>query len=122
MEKIFTPNRWFVGFCALFIAIFVSLQWVINTRLQTYAEKVGENVFTWIWPDHNLMSATKITGTKILKRNETSAIVEVSGDQTISPFDPKTAGKNESEQSKVKAILTFYRIKNDWRLGTVEFE
>ena len=105
MEKIFTPNRWFVLFCAAFILIFALLQYVSTTRLQLRAKLEGEKIFNWSWQDRNLVSAAKITEEKILKRNETSAEVEVVGQQVISPLDVQTSKMKESERGQVKARL-----------------
>jgi hypothetical protein len=122
MEKLFTPNKWFVLFCALFIGIFFTLQWVISTRIQTKAKEVGEDIFTWIWVDKNLCASADMTDAKILKRDANDAVVEVSGTQTVCPYGEKSPAGANVQTSKCKAILTFYRQQNDWALGKVELE
>jgi hypothetical protein len=48
MEKLFRPNKWFVGFCGLLIVVFVSLQYVSRMRLQGLAQAWGKEIYTWV--------------------------------------------------------------------------
>lgn len=121
MEKIFTPNKWFVLFCAVFIGIFASLQWVITTHLSSVAKTYGEDIYSWVWLERNLCSSADMTDAKILKRSENDAVVQVSGEQTLCPFDDKKPS-DKGVKSPCRATLTFYRLNNDWRLGKVELQ
>jgi hypothetical protein len=122
MEKLFTPSKWFVLFCALFIAVFVALQFVVTTRLETVAEKVGEDIFTWVWFDKNLCSSADMNRAKVIKLNPNDAIVEISGEQTLCPFDEKLPSQWKTEKNSCRAVLTFYKLRNGWALGKVELE
>lgn len=125
MEKLFTPNKWFVLFCAAFIAVFALLQYVISTRLQTEAKEQADAIYTWVWPDENLRSNARISDARVVKRTDKDAVVEVTGVQTLSPFEDlgkKIAVDEKSGKNQIKAILTFYKMKNEWVLGKVEFD
>lgn len=121
MEKIFTPNKWFVLFCAVFIGIFASLNFVITTRLASEAKQYGVDIFSWVWLDKNLCATADMTDAKVLKRGENDAVVEVSGEQVVSPFEDNKP-TDKGVKNSCKAILTFYRFNNDWKLGRVELE
>ncbi|MGH9550615.1 MAG: hypothetical protein ACRD3W_14645, partial [Terriglobales bacterium] len=116
------PNRWFVLFCAAFIAVFGALQWVTHTRLIDNAKVVGEDVFTWIWLDRNVCSTAQLTEGKVLKMNANDAVVEVSGQQTVSPFDTTKKVTMKPATSPCKATLSFYRSGKFWKLGKVELQ
>jgi len=127
MEKLFQPNKWFVLFCAIFIAIFAALSYVTKLRLEAFAKANAVEIFTWVWADRNLCSAATITEAKVLKMNANDAVVEVSGEQTVAPWDVKLLSKAElaqpggkPETTACKAILTVYRNQNNWALGKVE--
>jgi len=78
LEKIFTPNKWFVLFCGILVLMFGALQVVANLRLQELAKTEGERVFSWKWS--GLASSTGvIEQSDILKKTETDAIVRVKG-------------------------------------------
>src|SRR5215475_14175430 len=87
MDKLFTPNKWFVLFCAMFIGVFLLLRFVSGEVLTDVAKRCGAEVFTWNWEDRNLASRVDVKNVKILKSNATDAVVEVSGEQYLLPFD-----------------------------------
>jgi hypothetical protein len=139
MDKLFTPNRWFVLFCGVFIGVFALLQFVITVRLEAVAKNVGTHVFSWVWREKNLSSNANMTQAKVLHRSANDAVVEVSGEQWIaalakpqgnepdksssSPGDRSAPMKlNQGEKSECKAVLTFYKQQNQWRLGKVELK
>jgi hypothetical protein len=122
MEKLFTPNKWFVLFCALFIVVFATLRWVVDTRVQSTAKAVGEDIYSWVWRDKNVCSTADMTEARILKRDENQAVVEVSGEQTLAPFDGSEKSEVKACKSPCKVTLTFYKLQNDWRLGRVELQ
>ena len=142
MEKLFSPNRWFVLFCALLIVIWGALKLVGDMNLAQEATVVAEDLFTWSWTagDISLASAgnaapsvetksvrSSIQGIKaqVIKRDAHEATVEVKGTQMLQKYDnnsngPSTASAEQKEQAK--ATLTFYRLNNDWELGKVELK
>jgi len=122
MDKLFTPNRWLVLFCAVFIAIVATLQFVINSRLQATARNFGDDIFTWVWLDKNICAKAYMTDAKILHRSENDAVVQVSGEQSLGAFDGSKPCTLQTCTSPCKATLTFYRYGNNWELGKVELQ
>ena len=136
MDKLFTPNKWFVFFCAMFIGVFVLLQYVSSQVLIDIAKSCATGVFTWDWQDKNVASRVDIKDVKVINRNGTDAVVEVSGEQYFVPFDtiipeqkglpgepskPEVVDKSKStEHDPCKATLTLYKLQNKWVLGKVE--
>ncbi len=125
MEKIFSPNRWFVLFCALLIFVWGALKLVADMNLAEYAKAMGAEVFTWSWTaDPQQRSRIESVSAKVLARNANDATVEVIGTQLL-----QKSGNNDGEQApdtaakdKVRAVLTFYRLNNQWELGKVEID
>jgi hypothetical protein len=125
MEKIFTPNKWFVLFCTVFIGIFVGLQYVIRERVETAAKQIGEQVFTWDWQDKNICSRARMSKAKIIKLTENDAVIQLSGEQEFSPLErakPNPAKPETLDHSPCQATLTFYKQQNNWVLGRVELQ
>lgn len=117
MEKIFTPNRWFVMFCALLIVVWGALKYVGDMRLAEHAQLIAQkNIFEWRWPALNTNATVRSLKAHVVRRDGTDAVVEVTGRQLIS-----TAG-GAPKISDCKAVLTFYRLQDQWRLGRVELE
>jgi len=123
MEKIFRPNKWFVIFCALLVAVWGGLQLVANMRLADEAKQEASQIFTWDWPTLNCFSKADVTDATVVRRTDSDAIVKVSGKQVVTtappntPVDFKTA---RSDVVDVNVTLTFYRSSNQWVLGKVE--
>ncbi len=117
IEKIFSPGRWFVLFCALLVTIWLSLQWITATRLTVEAKEAGQHIFAWTWPRLHLCSQVVITTTKVVHEGPNDATVVVSGQQSIS-----SPGIHVSNTQTVCAKLTFYKTNNCWILGSVEFK
>jgi hypothetical protein len=120
MEKIFQPNKWFVGFCAMLILVFVLLQVVQYARLSDMAKIIGTDIFTWGWPDKNISSSCQITDAKVLSKTHTDAVVEIKGKQVLSAEEIKPDTK--SETTECSAVLTLYRVNDRWELGKVELK
>ena len=123
MDKLFTPNKWLVLFCAVFVAIYATLNWVINSRLQATAKIYGDDIFSWVWMDKNVCAKADMSEAKVLQRSDTAAVVEVTGEQVVGPFDGSRPFPMKASSSVVcKAKLTFYKLKDGWELGKVELQ
>src|SRR5262249_41594302 len=120
MEKLFHPNKWFVGFCALLIVVFFALQYVVSERLQGLAKAWGEQVFTWDWPGVEQSKVT-ITKTELVKRTDVDAVLKVTGTQLIERVGATDPAQAKSE-TECGALLTFYKSNNEWVLGKVELQ
>ncbi len=120
MEKIFTPNRWFVLFCALLIVVFGTLKIVGDMNVANIAAEEGTKIFTWTWPGLNWQSTFVQVHPHVLTRNEHDALVEVSGRQIITGLDEPAGAA--STQCDAKALLTLYRLNGNWELGKVELK
>ena len=122
MEKIFTPNRWFVGFCALLILAFGALKVVADMHLAEIASNVGKDIYSWEWQDVN--STISAVHSRVLRRDANDAVVEVSGHQILvaKVGESPTMEKESSQETDVKAVLTFYRRNSRWELGKVELK
>jgi hypothetical protein len=135
MEKIFSPNKFFLSFCILFIVVWLGLQVVSYMHLTNQAKLDGERIFNWNWPSKNMHSTAEIYETKILSRSSNDATVKVlarehidkvgSGRSEPHPYenvaDPES-GRMQSAPTNCAALLTYYRMNNKWFLGKVEFE
>lgn len=122
MEKIFTLNKWFVGFCALLIAVVATLKIVGDMHLAELASEVGKDVFIWEWPSMGLSSRCMSMKSHVLRRDANDAVVEVSGRQIIAKLGQDNKMKEEEQPEEAKAVLTFYRRSNKWELGKVELK
>jgi hypothetical protein len=83
MEKIFTPNRWFVAFCALLILVVGALKVVGDMHLAEEAKQVALNIFTYDWAELGVASRVQSINAHVINRNDHDALVEVSGRQMI---------------------------------------
>ena len=120
MEKFFQPNKWFVMFCAILIAVFVLLQSVSNMRVLDGAKAVARDLFTWQWDDCD--ASVDITDASVLKKTETDAVVQVKGRQSLRFAPPDNKMGSKERAADVTATLTFYKSQNDWFLGKVELQ
>ncbi|HEY9679460.1 MAG TPA: hypothetical protein V6C76_15740 [Drouetiella sp.] len=118
MEKLFTPNKWFVGFCGILIVVFLSLQYVSRARLLDLAQAWAAEIYTYDWPGANLHSSAKMTKADLVKKTESDAVIKVSGKQSL---DVTGAAPKHSE-TECGAQLTFYKHNNEWVLGKVELQ
>jgi hypothetical protein len=121
LEKIFTPNKWFVLFCGILVLMFGALQMVANMRLQELAKREGERVFSWQWTGVGASTGV-IEQSDILKKTETDAIVRVKGTEKVALTAAKSDQSKTTEVVACSAVLTFYRVDKEWMLGKVQFE
>src|SRR5271165_4604364 len=82
MEKIFTPNKWFVFFCALLVLMWLALQMVATMRLEALATEEATHVLSWQWLGFGRSRAT-IENAHLVKRSEADAIVRVRARQIV---------------------------------------
>ncbi|MDZ4834157.1 MAG: hypothetical protein SGJ27_10310 [Candidatus Melainabacteria bacterium] len=123
MEKLFTPNKWFVGFCALLIAVVATLKVVGDMHLAEYASTIGEDVFAWEWPELGMSSRVTAMKGHVIRRDANDAVVEVSGHQVVSKLGPDNKIEKETViEPDVHATLTFYKRNSKWELGKVELK
>ena len=67
MEKFFTPNKFFLFFCILFVLEWLGLQLVSYLHITNQAKIDGEHVFNWEWPSKHMRSIAQVYETKILQ-------------------------------------------------------
>lgn len=126
MEKIFTPNRWFVLFCGLLILVWGALRIVADVRLCERAKLVGQSIFTYNWPELDVISEVESINAQVLRRGSHDAVVTVTGKQKI--LKPEIDSKSDESVLQngsnldLKAVLTFYRSEDRWELGKVELK
>lgn len=123
VDKIFSPGKWFVIFCALFILVWLGLQYVANMRLQEVGKLYANEVYTWSWtedPNRKWASSAEITDVSVVEKKPNDAIVKVKGKQHISLTSGD--GPGQSEVVDCGATLNFYRRNNQWELGRVEYQ
>jgi len=123
MDKLFTPNRYFIGFCALLVAVVFAWTYIRDQMLLEEAKLKCEELGTWNWPAIGISSRIGNVEAKILKRTDNDAEVEVQGKQVfdIQPHGIDTQALAGTE-SNYKATLTLYKNGESrrWRLGKVE--
>ena len=139
MEKLFTPGKWFVGFCAIFVCIFMVRNYVHDEKIKELSKIAAQDIFEWQWPAKRIASSCDITDAQIVKADKNSATVTVKGVQKIAPMADFTAdGQNGSEAtatspsqttntgasttSDCQALIKLYRQDNRWQLGSVEVQ
>jgi hypothetical protein len=132
VEKIFTPNKWFVVFCALLVGVVVLLQFVHNKRLEEHCLAFADEAFSWTWEDEGV--ATSFTGKEahVLKSGVNDAAVRVKGVQEVKFFTKNaqgekakiapSEGKSASTTSPLQVVVKFYRTSKGWEVGSVEAE
>lgn len=124
MEKLFLSGKWFVGFCALFIVVWAALQIVANMRLESEAQMIGDEVFSWFWSGENVQSKAQMDEASIERKSDNDALVRVKGKQTLIRYNPGETldiSGGRSETVDCSAMLTLYRKNDKWVLGRVEF-
>ena len=121
MEKIFTPNKWFVSFCALLVVMWFALQVVATMRLEAQATEEATHVFSWQWLGVG-RSRAKIENARVVKKSEADAIVRVMAHEVVEEEGEKGHFTAREPAVTCSALLTFYRVDKDWVLGKVEFE
>jgi hypothetical protein len=126
MEKFFTPNKFFLFFCVLFVLEFLGLQWVSYMHITDQAKLDGGHVFNWTWPSKNVRSIGQIYKTKILKRTNNDATIEIWAEKHMDQINNSPTAqpiqKKDTPIDKCAVQLTYYRMNNKWFLGRVEFE
>lgn len=122
MEKIFTPNRWFVLFCALLIVVVGSLKLVGDMHLAEFATEKGQEIFSWSWPDRNLTSSVVQARAHVIRRDANDAMVEFTGQQVLTNLPGDSRIELDPKEANVKAVLTFYKLNSEWVLGKVELK
>jgi hypothetical protein len=121
MDKIFTPNRVFVYFCAALIAVWAGLQFVSNQLLSALAERDGKSILSWSWPDRNLSEQVDSLHSQVVSRSATDAVVKVSGQQTLrKSLDDGKTYTEVGKPTECSATLRYYHNNKSWVLGGVE--
>jgi hypothetical protein len=120
IEKLFRPSKYFVGFCALLVLVWFGYQAVASARISEEASAAAADIFDWSFPELNASSHADITASKVLKKSETSAVVEVRGKQNLKTTS--NTGENTIETADCGATLTFYKRNKMWILGKVELQ
>lgn len=122
MEKIFSWKV-LVSFCGVFIVTWAALQTVSNMRLESEAQLIGDNIFSWSWPGANWQSKAEMTEASIIRKGDNDAVIKVSGKQTLTIHEPADSLDNSTGRSETvdcSAVLTLYRHGGKWELGKVE--
>lgn len=143
MDKLFRFDRRFIWFCALLVAVWLLLQFVIIQRIKGQAALAAAQLFTWNWPCLKARSEFAGRSVKILKHSDTEVIVEVTGLQKVYRERQNTLDRNDPDQigtplkskaSKcsgvlprtqrcdtytVSTVLSFYKMNGNWLLGRV---
>ena len=122
MDKIFSWKV-LVSFCAVFIVTWVLLQTVSTMRLESEAELIGSNIYSWNWPGANWQSQAEMTEASIIRKGDNDAVVKVSGKQKLTAGKPAGVLDNSPPRSETvdcSAVLTLYRKSGKWVLGRVE--
>jgi hypothetical protein len=121
MDKIFTPNRVFVYFCAALVAVWAGLQIVSNQLLSALAERDGKSILGWSWPDLSVSEQVDSVHTEVVSRSGTDAVVKVSGQQTLrKSLDDGKTYKEVGKPTECSATLRYYHNNKSWILGGVE--
>ena len=126
MDKIFTFNNWFIGFCALLVVAVLGSNYIRDQRIMEQAKLIGRQDAEWTWAAQGISTTVDELDAKILKRTDNDAEVEVQGKQKIvmlTPGNPALPLAGSSPAlTDYKAILTLYKNGNSkfWLLGKVE--
>ncbi len=120
MEKIFTPNKWFVLFCGVLVIVWIVLQVVATLHLQALAREQAVQIFSWQWLGF-ARSHALIEDAQLIKRSDTDAVVRVTAREMIVP-DSAIVRMPKLSAVHCAALLTFYRVDKNWLLAKVEFE
>ncbi len=123
MENFFKPSKWIVAFCAILIAIWLSLQFVIKARLTEEGKQLAYQIFNWNWPGLYISSSVKdISNVKIDKLTQADAKIEIEGRQNIVTSNGDL--NHQVYSIKVlpfKLVIVFYHVNNAWKIGSIIF-
>lgn len=114
MDKFFSPSKWFVGFCGLFVCIFFALKYVHECHMQEIARVVATDMFSYSWPTSGINIVCDINEAKVLKADTNDAEVMVQGTQKIE----RSSG--DTSTSSCRALLKLYRANDKWFVGAME--
>jgi hypothetical protein len=127
MTRQFTPGKLLITFCAALIAVWASLQLVINLRLSDLAKMDGQRVLGWSWPPEKVRYKAEVVSVEVLNRTATDAVVRVKARQTLQRMDEPGDSKgvtfrDTGAASDCLAVLTYYKANRNWILGKVEMQ
>jgi hypothetical protein len=97
MDKIFTPNRWFVSFCALLVVAVFAWNFTRDQLILEEAKLIGRQEAEWSWPSQGISTNVDDIQAKILKRTEIYAQVGVKGKQKIIMQTPESASQTAAQ-------------------------
>ena len=83
MDKIFTFNKFFIGFCALLVVIVFASNYLRDERIKEQAKVIGQQAGEWSWPAQGVSTTIDDISARILKLNDNDAEVEVHGKQKV---------------------------------------
>lgn len=106
MEKIFTPNRWFIGFCALLIVVVGALKIVGDMHIAEEAKLVAQGIFNFDWPELGIESRVQSINAHVISHSEHDAVVEVTGRQYIAKLAPQPVAEPKAETPAPNAAGT----------------
>ncbi len=119
MDKIFRFSKWFVLFCALLVIARLTQQYVADKAMEARASDMAERIFGWQWLNPTgavaRTSQAKVLTAKVVKRGPNDGQVKVAGNQVVMK-------ENTPFESKFSAVITLYKDKDRWKLGSVEAE
>ena len=150
MEKLFTPGKWFVGFCAVFVCVFLAGRYVHDARLEEMSKVIAEDMFSYDFPELGIRSTCQIKEAHVLKTAENEAQVRVKGIQSIevlqkaeaagragasgnesqvnnsskesSPQGSGAQDKSGGKTADCQALIKLYRDHDKWFVGSMEAE
>ena len=79
---------YFVGFCAVFIVIFMTLKTVSNMRVEAEAEMLAQELFNWKWSGENWESVAQVPAVEIISRGDNDAVVKVKAKKEVVSYAP----------------------------------
>lgn len=122
MEKLFTPGKWFVGFCAMFVLIFLSTKYVHDQRMAETGKMHVEKMFTFTFPALGVRSSFEAKEAHIVKSEENEAQIRVSGVQSIVKSSAGAASEEAPQTAQCQALVTLYKDQGKWLVGSFEAE
>jgi hypothetical protein len=123
MTRQFTASKLLIVFCAALIAVWASLQLVVNLRLTAIAKMDGQRVLNWSWPPEGLRAKAEVLSAEVLNRSATDAVVRIMARQTLQRSDTSgVAFTDTGGASDCQAVLTYYKANRNWLLGKVEMQ
>jgi hypothetical protein len=134
MEKFFTFNKFFIGFCALLVVIVFASNYARDERIKEQAKVIGQQAGEWNWPAQGVSTTIDDISAKIIKLSENDAEVEVHGKQKVAFSNATEAASVAGEKTTsdapskspdtadYKAVLTLYKNGKSpiWLLGKLE--